>query len=82
MTDQAANQAVEFAELISEIRGMRADIASLEREQVALKAEFRNELKALRGDLAVTSHAQNEAITANKKKLTGWKRWSVCSTGD
>lgn len=82
MTDRAANRAAEYAELIAEIRGMRQDIASVQREQAAMKQEFRDEIKALRSDLAVTSSAQNEAITNNKKKLSGLRTLFASSTGD
>ena len=82
MTDRAANRAAEYAELIAEIRGMRQDIASVQREQAAMKQDFRDEIKALRSDLAVTSSAQNEAITNNKKKLSGLRTLCASSTGD
>lgn len=79
MTDRPASQAAEYAELISEIRGMRQDIASVQREQAALKQEFRDEIKALRSDLAVTTAAQNDTISETKKK---WIAWPLSFTGD
>lgn len=77
MTENAVNRAAEYAELISEIRGMRQDIASVQREQAAMKQEFRDEIKALRSDLAVTTAAQNDTISDTKKK---WIAWPVFST--
>ncbi len=69
---ELADIARQLAELMAEVRANRSDTQSLGSEIDQLRNETRNEIKALRGDLAVTTAAQNEDISANKKKSYGW----------
>lgn len=82
MNEEMAELAAELAELTQEIKGLRVDVCGLERKQADLQQEFRDEIKALRGDLALTTSRQNSAIQDNKKKLPGSLAVSPVSTGD
>jgi peptidoglycan hydrolase CwlO-like protein len=72
VNEPLADIARQLAELMAEVRANRSDTQSLRSEIDQLRNETRNEIKALRGDLAVTTAAQNEDISANKKKSYGW----------
>lgn len=75
MSDQTiatlATLASQIEVLATEMRGLRGDSDSLRDSVDGLRNEFRSELKAVRGDLALITHMQNSEIESNKKKLPG-----------
>lgn len=82
MTEPLAEIARQLAELMAEVRANRTDTQSLKNEIDHLRTETRNEIKALRGDLAMSTSLQNEDIANNKKKLHGWRTLFAPYTGD
>lgn len=88
-SNSLATIASQIETLTTEIRGLRADIVLSQHEIDALKQEFRQELRAVRGDLALITSQQNSdieaavrAVDTNKKKLPGLATLSPASTGD
>lgn len=86
MTEGMAEIARQLAELTAEIRANRADTKQLkestERRIDALQQEFRDEIKAIRADIALVTSLQNSDIDDNKKKLPGWRSSFALFTGD
>lgn len=82
MSEQLAQVASQIETLTTEIRGLRSDVAAMQRESDELRREFRAELKAVRGDLALITSRQNSAIAENKKKSPDWSGFLLGSTGD
>ena len=58
----------QLAILIETVNGVKRDVTALRAELSLIRAEYRESLAELRGDLALISSRQNDAINVNKKK--------------
>lgn len=55
------------AVLTQEVRNLRSDVSGLRYDLNVAQREYRDEIKALRGDLALSTSRQNSALSDAKK---------------
>lgn len=70
-TPRSARIEQALAIIAQDLRSMANDLAGLRRDLDDAQKEYRNEIRALRGDLALSESRQNSEIESNKKKSPG-----------